>query len=394
MNITFSKAAELAHTICTLTHITTRAYFEQDPFAFDSRRPYPEWLKDPFQQHFDMLSRQEDPVACISMPRRYYYGILCEPPYRIVLGPVLDPSATEQTIREIAAAINPQPDRQKEIVDLLADCPRMSVNTLLPLLLNTSNLLHFGDSAKQEVSDLSQSLAPVDITFYAYRGDSVTTYRQSSDSVFNEILQRGDIAAMREWLRDPTYAASNVQLSADPMRNARYTFIMHATFLSLTSVRGGLPRKEAAALLVQAVRSMESLETEREILALMSDLSARYTDAVHELHLAGSRDALATQAMRYIETHLHTPLRTEEIAQALFVSRSYLSVTFSEQTGQPLSDYIRQQKIKEARRLLVNPSFSISQISDLLCFSSQSYFTKVFKSYTGVTPKEYRNYLL
>ena len=389
-----AKFTELTHTICALTHITTRAYHGQEVFAFDTRRPYPEWFKDPFQRHFDILSRQKDPVACISMPRRYYYGIISDPPYRIVLGPVLDPSATNQTVREIAAAVVNEPAHQEVVAEMLADCPRMSVNTLLPLLLNTNSLLHFGEPQAQDDSTHEERLAPVDIAFYDYRGEAVTTYRQSSDNVFNEILQRGDIAAMREWLRDPTYAASNVPLSKDPLVNARYTFILHAAFLSITSIRGGLSRAESAALLVPAIRAMEDRETEREILALMTELSARYTEAVHERHMAVSRDALANKAMRYIERHLHTPLRTEEIAKALYVSRSYLSVTFSEQTGQPLADYIRQQKIKEARRLLVDPAFSISQISDLLCFSSQSYFTRVFKSYTGMTPKAYRDYLL
>lgn len=193
-----AKFTELTHTICALTHITTRAYHGQEVFAFDARRPYPEWFKDPFHRHFDILSRQRDPVACISMPRRYYYGIISDSPYRIVLGPVLDPSATDQTIREIAAAIVGEPAHQEVVAEMLADCPRMSVNTLLPLLLNTNNLLHFGDRQTQDDNSREKQLAPVDIAFYDYRGEAVTTYRQSSDNVFNEILQRGDIAAMRE----------------------------------------------------------------------------------------------------------------------------------------------------------------------------------------------------
>ncbi|WP_226799835.1 helix-turn-helix domain-containing protein [Bacillus thuringiensis] len=49
------------------------------------------------------------------------------------------------------------------------------------------------------------------------------------------------------------------------------------------------------------------------------------------------------------------------------------------------------EKIEEAKKLLTLTNHSLLDISTLLNFNNQSYFTKVFKEYTGITPKQYRN---
>ena len=55
-----------------------------------------------------------------------------------------------------------------------------------------------------------------------------------------------------------------------------------------------------------------------------------------------------------------------------------------------LADFIQLQRIEEAKNLLRFSDYQISEISTFLAFSSQSYFTSVFKRHTGVTPKKYR----
>ncbi len=56
-----------------------------------------------------------------------------------------------------------------------------------------------------------------------------------------------------------------------------------------------------------------------------------------------------------------------------------------------ISEFITQEKIEEAKRLLIGSNHTLLEISNLLHFSDQSYFTKSFKKVTGMTPKVYRN---
>ena len=75
---------------------------------------------------------------------------------------------------------------------------------------------------------------------------------------------------------------------------------------------------------------------------------------------------------------------------ALFLSRSRLSTRFKAETGKNLSDYIAEERIEEAKRLLVYTDKSLSAVSAYLCFSSQSHFSRTFKKFTGRTPADYR----
>lgn len=70
---------------------------------------------------------------------------------------------------------------------------------------------------------------------------------------------------------------------------------------------------------------------------------------------------------------------------------NYLSQLFKKEVGIPISDYIQQERIEEAKKLIALSDTPLSDVCSSLTFNDQSYFTKVFKKFTGVTPKQYRN---
>ena len=71
-------------------------------------------------------------------------------------------------------------------------------------------------------------------------------------------------------------------------------------------------------------------------------------------------------------------------------SKSSLSSLFKAEMGMTITEYITQQRISHAKTLLHFSDKSLSEISEFLNFSSQSYFQNVFKKQVGVTPLEYR----
>ena len=75
----------------------------------------------------------------------------------------------------------------------------------------------------------------------------------------------------------------------------------------------------------------------------------------------------------------------------LHISRSYASHIFKRVTGTSIIKYINNLKFGEAKNLLVNSNMNIKDISNHLNFNSFTVFSKTFKSYTGLTPSQYRN---
>ena len=94
--------------------------------------------------------------------------------------------------------------------------------------------------------------------------------------------------------------------------------------------------------------------------------------------------------MEYIDLHLHMPIRLAELAEHVKLNPSYLSVLFKKETGVPVSEYILNRRIDTAKNMLLYSEYSASQISEILTFSSQSHFIRVFKKKEGMTPREYQ----
>lgn len=69
---------------------------------------------------------------------------------------------------------------------------------------------------------------------------------------------------------------------------------------------------------------------------------------------------------------------------------AYVSYIFKKETGQGIVEYITELKMKKARQLLKDKSLKIVQVAKICGYENQSYFNKLFKSYYGMTPVQYR----
>ena len=68
----------------------------------------------------------------------------------------------------------------------------------------------------------------------------------------------------------------------------------------------------------------------------------------------------------------------------------YFSHKFKQEMGLSVADYIRQEKVRQAKLLLSGTRMSIQEISDELNYGSRSYFSSTFQKETGISPSEYR----
>lgn len=100
---------------------------------------------------------------------------------------------------------------------------------------------------------------------------------------------------------------------------------------------------------------------------------------------------LTERAIAYIEKHFSDPdLTFRRLCEALFVSSSYLSKIFKQDTGETFVDYLTKIRIQKALLLLSDPSRRMYEIANLTGYKSQHYFSAAFKRILGVTPTEYR----
>jgi two-component system, response regulator YesN len=99
---------------------------------------------------------------------------------------------------------------------------------------------------------------------------------------------------------------------------------------------------------------------------------------------------IVQNALTLIENEYMTDISLNYIADKLHVHKSYLCRLFKDEVGENIMQYILDMKIKRAKYLLANSHMKLYEISDSLGFTSQQYFSYVFKKQTGSSPNEFK----
>ena len=93
---------------------------------------------------------------------------------------------------------------------------------------------------------------------------------------------------------------------------------------------------------------------------------------------------------RYIDNHFKEPLTLDQLAAEAHMNKYYLSHAFKQEYGISPINYMISRRLEESKYLLAETDLSMSQIAQLLGFSSLSYFSQVFHRTQGISPMEYR----
>jgi len=95
--------------------------------------------------------------------------------------------------------------------------------------------------------------------------------------------------------------------------------------------------------------------------------------------------------IRYMQLHMGSHLTLDAIAEANCVPKRSLIRMFKEDTGQTITDWLTECRMKQAAHLLVSTDQSITHIAEQVGIPDVSYFGKCFRRYMETTPKRYRN---
>ena len=98
---------------------------------------------------------------------------------------------------------------------------------------------------------------------------------------------------------------------------------------------------------------------------------------------------IVANALNRVKHHYYEDITLDQVAEELNISVFYLSKLFRKHMGINFTEYLTQLRIDHAKHLLQEGNKSIKEVAYAVGFNSQSYFSKIFKKYTGTAPSEY-----
>ena len=102
---------------------------------------------------------------------------------------------------------------------------------------------------------------------------------------------------------------------------------------------------------------------------------------------------LTLRIRNYIAEHLHETITLRDVGKAAFFSPAYCSSVFRRETGMSIVDYAIDEKMKEAKKLIIE-GLPLKRVAEMLGFSDYNYFSRTFKKRFSYSPLQYRNSLL
>lgn len=97
-----------------------------------------------------------------------------------------------------------------------------------------------------------------------------------------------------------------------------------------------------------------------------------------------------SEILYYLNEHIDQKIVLDDLCNHFHISKYYLCHTFKKTTGMTIFDYIFERRISIAKRKLIYTDDALSEIALSTGFNSFSYFSKTFKEYEGISPKQFR----
>lgn len=175
------------------------------------------------------------------------------------------------------------------------------------------------------------------------------------------------------------------------IRGVKHYFNVLSSIMARKLYENQVPAKKAFAFNAACVDMVDSHMNDAEFLQFADDLIDFFVSVISERKQPTFSHQTVNKVILFINDEVESELSVEDIAKQFNVSTSHLSRIFRENVGITLVEYLNVRRVEESQYYLRHTNKTISDISQQYHFCNQSYFTRIFKKYTEVTPKQFRD---
>lgn len=303
----------------------------------------------------------------------------------LVGGLVLGPLVMGEVQDVLPAAADPVLLKGVQSLPVVSTLRARQLEEVLVLALQA---LAPGKAADNEYDQQSFLNAMVDIRQRQIEGNEDYAFIFTAEKRLQALIAQRDREASQELLNELLGHIYFTHGGDTTLIKARV--IELAVVLSRAAVAAGADVAQIFRFSPKYLKQIEDLSTIDELSIWLSGLVHRFISASFDYERIKHADVVH-KVMDYIRKNAHLRLSLEDIAGQVYLSKSYLSSIFKQEMGMSISTFINRVRVERCKRLLRETNLPLAQIAAEYGFEDQSYFSKVFKRFTGMTPKQYRD---
>ena len=208
-------------------------------------------------------------------------------------------------------------------------------------------------------------------------------------AVFSELLKRESAAPLKAFLDRSleTIIMKNgdhfVKTKADCLR---FVFMLHEYMQDMSMHYKAESWTTKRLIQLHAARSIGQLKS------CLDQASQEFLQTACR-HCSAGQNQFIQKALTLVAQNYPQKITQNAVAHAVYLSPSYFSKLFKDALGCNFTQYVNQFRIERAKALLENPNIEIDTVYSRVGYDDRSYFGKVFRQFTGTTPKRYRDSL-
>ncbi|HHV13490.1 MAG TPA: helix-turn-helix domain-containing protein [Clostridiales bacterium] len=171
--------------------------------------------------------------------------------------------------------------------------------------------------------------------------------------------------------------------------NTKTRAIELCSLLSRTAIEGGAASDSILKINNQFLKSLQQITNLDSLCFKLQETVEVFTESMFN-YIPSKNHEMIKKAMLYISNNFSKNITLEDVAAHVHLNPAYFSTIFKQSSRSTFKEYLNMVRVEESKRLLANTDYSIINIAIATGFEDQSYFSKVFKKYTGLTPRQYR----
>ncbi len=309
----------------------------------------------------------------------------------VLAGPFLLDAPDSTIIAEVAQRYTLSAGVLLELYDDLAEIrvldPASATKISKLLYYLFSNLI---SSSRQQLilnrsKQLQQARINESIQMYKSFGEAASHYPYEKEKLLIAKVKAGDAqeakGILNELLGYVLFSEGN-KLSGIKTRALEL-----ASLLSRAAIEGGAAANFILSMNNNFLLSLNQAEDFDVLCLRLQEIVEAFTDTVFN---TDKNVNSIKRAMAYIARQYHAKLTLEDAAAHVHLTPAYFSTLFRRSSGIAFKEYLNMVRVEEAKRLLANTDYAVIDIAVAVGFDDQGYFSKVFKKFTGMTPRQYR----